>query len=97
MVASYLALGAASFALYPIAITLVCEKLAQSKIVSATELMLLAYSVGSVAGPLLAAYITTSNNGIPWYLTACLATTCVYMLLTAKRRVPDQDSPVAEL
>ncbi|MBT1062322.1 hypothetical protein KJY73_02000 [Bowmanella sp. Y26] len=32
--------------LYPIAFTLVCEKLAQSKIVSATELMLLAYIVG---------------------------------------------------
>ena len=97
LVASYLLLGAASFALYPIAITLVCEALAQNKIVSATELMLLAYSVGSVIGPLLAAYITTSSNSIPWYLTACLATTCVYMLLTTKRRVPDQDSPVAEL
>ncbi|MBN7818489.1 MFS transporter [Bowmanella yangjiangensis] len=97
LVASYLLLGAASFALYPIAITLVCETLAQNKIVSATELMLLAYSLGSVIGPLLAAYVTTSSNSIPWYLTACLATTCVYMLLTAKRRVPDQDSPVAEL
>ncbi|MBT1062324.1 hypothetical protein KJY73_02010 [Bowmanella sp. Y26] len=42
-------------------------------------------------------YITTSNNDIPWYLTACLATTCAYMLLNAKRRVPDPNSPVAEL
>ena len=96
LVISYLVLGAASFALYPIAITLACERLDVNKIVSATELMLLAYSVGSVIGPLLAAYMPSAKHGLPLYLAVCLTTTCVYMLINANRRLPDSNTPVAE-
>ena len=47
-------LGMAVFALYPVAINLGCDKLDASYIVSATQVMLFSYSVGSVAGPVLA-------------------------------------------
>ncbi len=97
LVTSYLSLGAATFALYPIAITLACEKLVVSKIVSATELMLLTYSIGSVFGPLLAAYLISSENGLPLYLAACLMTTSIYMLINANRRLPREETPVTEL
>ncbi|MEF1221131.1 MFS transporter, partial [Photobacterium damselae] len=40
-------LGMSSFALYPIAITLACDKLESSQIVAATQVMLFSYSVGS--------------------------------------------------
>ncbi|WP_417764297.1 MFS transporter [Shewanella chilikensis] len=79
-----LLLGAAAFALYPIAITLACDSLDSSKIVAATELMLLSYSVGSVIGPLVANGFQ-QQQGLPMYLGLCLTTTCIYMLMSSVR------------
>lgn len=93
----YLLLGACSFALYPIAITLACDNLPGNKIVSATEIMLLSYSVGSVIGPLLAAFVSVSSNGLPVYLAVCLLTTSLYMLLNRGRRIPAGDTQVADI
>lgn len=78
-------LGAAAFALYPIAITLACRNLSSSKIVAAAELMLLSYSVGSVLGPLIAGFSIDAAMGLMLYLAICFAATLVYMLIATKR------------
>lgn len=95
LIVSYLILGAASFALYPIAITLACDSLPMAKIVSASEIMLLSYSLGSVFGPMLAANISDASNGILLYLGGCLATTCIYMLIKSMQDIPTGNTPVA--
>jgi len=95
LVVSYLVLGAASFALYPIAITLACDSLPMAKIVSATEIMLLSYSLGSVLGPMLAANFSDASDGILLYLGGCLATTCIYMLIKSMKDIPTGSTPVA--
>ena len=93
----YLLLGACSFALYPVAIALACDGLPVTKIVAATEFMLLSYSIGSVAGPLLAANTGIASQGLPVYLAVCLLATSLYMLLSSNRRVPAKEPPVADL
>ena len=90
-------LGACSFALYPVAITLACDKLEVSKIVSATEIMLLSYSFGSVLGPLFAALLSDSADGLPVYLGVCLFATCIYMLIKSSRKISTTDTPIAGL
>ncbi|TVP13353.1 MFS transporter [Shewanella sp. KCT] len=87
---SYFILGAASFALYPIAISLACDRLPSIKIVSATEVMLLCYSLGSVAGPLLALTLSNKGHGMMIYLAICLLSTCLYMLLKSLQKLDGQ-------
>ncbi|MDR9829376.1 MFS transporter [Vibrio sp. FNV 38] len=74
-------LGMATFALYPIAINLACDKLDTRYIVSATQVMLFSYSVGSVFGPVVADLSMGENNGLMSYLFLTLLATCIYMLL----------------
>jgi hypothetical protein len=93
----YLLLGACTFALYPVAIELACDGLPVTKIVAATEFMLLSYSIGSVAGPLLAANTGLVSQGGPVYLMECLIANGLYILLNSNRRVPAKDTPVANL
>lgn len=95
LVSSYFILGACSFALYPIAITLACDSLPMAKIVSATEIMLLSYSVGSVLGPLMATYFSDKSHGVLIYLGGCLITTCIYMLIKSMKKIPTGNTPVA--
>jgi hypothetical protein len=76
-------LGMAVFALYPVAINLGCDKLDASYIVSATQVMLFSYSVGSVAGPVLADWFMLGSQGLMGYLFATLLATCIYMLLAS--------------
>lgn len=76
-------LGMAVFALYPIAITLGCEQLDSKFIVSATQVMLFSYSVGSVIGPVLAGEFMHKPHGLLGYLFAMLVPTTIYMLLAA--------------
>ncbi|WP_394240716.1 MFS transporter [Vibrio astriarenae] len=74
-------LGMATFALYPIAINLACDKLETRYIVSATQVMLFSYSIGSVLGPVVADLSMGENNGLMSYLFLSLLATCIYMLL----------------
>ncbi|WP_228768331.1 MFS transporter [Shewanella sp. TC10] len=92
---SFLVLGASTFALYPIAITLACDNLPVEKMVSATEMMLLCYSVGSVLGPLLATTFTEAGNGLIIYLGVCLITTSIYMLIKSAETLPSGHKPIA--
>lgn len=95
LIVSYLILGACSFALYPIAITLACDSLPMAKIVSVTEVMLLSYSIGSVFGPMLAANLSDAPNGIVFYLAGCLITTCIYMFIKSIKNIRAGKTPVA--
>ncbi|MCL1057247.1 MFS transporter [Shewanella gelidimarina] len=90
---SYFILGASCFALYPIAITLACDALSVEKIVAATELMLLSYSVGSVFGPLIAAHSSQSAHSLILYLGFVLTTTSIYMLLKSLQRTHSGHTP----
>jgi hypothetical protein len=57
--------------------------------------MLLSYSFGSVFGPLLAANLFASANGIMLYLGGCLFTTCIYMLIKSLKGISTDNTPVA--
>ncbi|EGA65045.1 MFS transporter [Vibrio brasiliensis] len=76
-------LGMATFALYPVAINLGCDKLDANYIVSATQVMLFSYSIGSVAGPVAADWFMTGAQGLMGYLFATLLATCIYMLIAS--------------
>ena len=76
-------LGVAAFALYPIAINLGCDKLGSQYIVSATQVMLLSYSLGSVFGPIIAGWYMSGDHGLMGYLFAILLATCLTMLVAS--------------
>ncbi|GLT19880.1 MFS transporter [Vibrio zhanjiangensis] len=73
-------LGMAAFALYPIAINLGCNNLEPQYIVSATQVMLFSYSIGSVFGPVLADLYMSAEHNLMGYLFSILLATCLYML-----------------
>lgn len=75
----------ATFGIYPVAINLGCEKLDERFIVSATQVMLFSYSVGSVAGPVVADGFLSQLHGLLGYLFAALLATCIYMLVAASK------------
>ncbi|MBY8153234.1 MFS transporter [Vibrio fluvialis] len=83
LAAGLFVLGMATFAIYPIAINLGCDKLDASYIVSATQVMLFSYSIGSVAGPVLADWFMQGTQGLLGYLFVTLLATCIYMLLSS--------------
>ncbi|ANU38127.1 MFS transporter [Vibrio scophthalmi] len=80
---SLFVLGMAIFALYPVAINLGCDKLDPAYIVSVTQVMLFSYSIGSVAGPVLADHFMLGEQGLLGYLFATLMATCIYMLFAS--------------
>ncbi|PHM62932.1 MFS transporter [Xenorhabdus ishibashii] len=92
MIVALALLGMSSFALYPIAITLACDKLDASYIVAASQVMLLSYSIGSAIGPLSAShfmlqhYFKAQHNGLMSFFFIVLLATAIYMLLASLRR-----------
>ena len=81
-------LGMSAFALYPIAITLACDGLESASIVSATQIMLFSYSVGSAFGPVAANYIMQTETGLTGFFFAVLTATAIYMLMVSLRTKP---------
>ncbi|MDC9589186.1 MFS transporter [Xenorhabdus sp. XENO-10] len=92
MIVALALLGMSSFALYPIAITLACDKLDSSYIVAASQVMLLSYSIGSSIGPLgaghfmLQHYFQAQHNGLMSFFFIVLLVTAIYMLLASLGR-----------
>ncbi|KLU14451.1 MULTISPECIES: MFS transporter [Xenorhabdus] len=92
MIVSLALLGMSSFALYPIAITLACDKLDASYIVVASQVMLLSYSIGSAVGPLVAGhfmlhhYFKVQHHGLMSFFFIVLLATAIYMLLASLYR-----------
>ncbi|GAM63603.1 permease of the major facilitator superfamily [Vibrio ishigakensis] len=78
-------IGMATFALYPIAINLGCDKLDESFVVSVTQVMLFCYSIGSVSGPMLADWFMSGSQGLMAYLFATLMATAIYMFIASIR------------
>ena len=76
-------LGMATFALYPIAISLGCETLDQQYIVSAAQVMLLSYSIGSVFGPVASGTFMHKQHGLLGYLFVALVATGIYMIIAS--------------
>ncbi|MDX2319485.1 MAG: MFS transporter [Moritella sp.] len=93
---SYMLLGASVFSLYPVAISLACDNLSVSKIVAATEIMLLSYSAGSVAGPAMAQCFKQYHNGLIMYLGVCMLTMCIYMLIKSATSKPSDHSAIPQ-
>lgn len=79
-------LGMATFALYPIAINLGCNKVDTLYLVSVTQVMLFCYSVGSVVGPVIANSFMGTRSGLLTYLFASLLATTIYMLIASLKR-----------
>jgi MFS family permease len=96
LIGSYFLLGACCFALYPIAITLACDLLPNEKIVSATEVMLLSYSAGSVIGPILVLAFHEYEHGLILYLGLCLIATCLYLLFKSTEKAPIDHYPLPD-
>ena len=78
-------LGAATFALYPIAINLGCKGLDERFVISVTQVMLFCYSIGSVSGPIVADKFMGQEHGLLGYLFTALVATGVYMLFAASK------------
>lgn len=78
---SLFVLGMAGFALYPVAINLVCEHLPTHYLVSATQVMLLCFSAGSIFSPALAAQVMQQHS-LLIYLFVALFSTCLYLLIS---------------
>ncbi|MCW8330212.1 MFS transporter [Photobacterium sp. SDRW27] len=81
-------MGMSAFALYPIAITLACDELNANYIVSATQVMLFSYSVGSASGPMLAYQFMAEKAGLMDFFFLVLLATAIYMLLVSAKRKP---------
>ncbi|MFV0575365.1 MAG: MFS transporter [Vibrio sp.] len=79
-------LGMATFSLYPIAISLACDGLEESYIVSATQVMLLSYSIGSVIGPVGAQMQMGHQEGLLGFLFMILLATAIYMFAVSMKR-----------
>ncbi|NCF71056.1 MAG: MFS transporter [Chlamydiales bacterium] len=56
-------IGGLTFAVYPVSISHVCDRVDQEDIVSVTGLLLLAYSIGSVVGPILTSVYIEKVSG----------------------------------
>lgn len=81
-------LGMSAFALYPIAITLACDGIESASIVSATQIMLFSYSVGSALGPVAASYFMQQSMGLMGFFFGILLATSIYMLLVSMKTKP---------
>ncbi|KLV04144.1 MFS transporter [Photobacterium aquae] len=81
-------LGMSAFALYPIAITLACDGIPSQSIVSATQVMLFCYSVGSALGPVAADFYMGQEQGLMAYFFGILLATSLYMLLVSLKTKP---------
>ena len=81
-------LGMSAFALYPIAITLACDGIESASIVSATQIMLFSYSVGSALGPVAAQYFMRQSLGLMGFFFVVLLATAIYMLFVSMKTKP---------
>jgi MFS family permease len=90
-------IGGLTFAVYPVSISHVCDRVDHEDIVSVTGLLLLAYSIGSVLGPVAASVyireISGSAEGLFSFISIISLILAAYGgFATFKRaRVPEED------
>ena len=68
-----LLLGGCTFTIYPVSISYGCDSLESKDIVSGTQTLLLAYSLGAMIGPLLASILMATS---PWWLMGYISICC---------------------
>ncbi len=80
--------GGCTFTIYPVSISYGCDSLDSKDIVSGTQTLLLAYSLGAMVGPLLASILMTTS---PWWLIAYISLCCAILigLLSWRKVVSD--------
>ena len=63
----WIALGLAGFSLYPVAMAWGCEEASRDELVTMNQLLLLSYSIGTLAGPSLTSFLMQrySDNWMP--------------------------------
>lgn len=85
-----LLLGGCTFTIYPVSISYGCDNLEPKDIVSGTQTLLLAYSVGAMIGPVIASlFMSLSQWGLIAYLSICCL---VLMILMGWRKKVSEPS-----
>lgn len=87
MAPSLVALGLAGFSLYPVAMAWGCEDASRDELVTMNQLLLLSYSVGTLAGPSLTSFLMQrySDNWMPLVI-ALVALLYMPVLMVGGRR-----------
>lgn len=82
--------GGLAFSLYPISLSQACDELTPEQMVSANQGMLLAYSLGSMTGPLLASQAMqyTSAAALFVYFAVCGGALALFLFWRQKQRQP---------
>ena len=82
--------GGLAFSLYPISLSQACDELTPEQMVSANQGMLLAYSLGSMTGPLLAsqAMQRTGPAALFAYFALCGGLLTLYLFWRQRQRSP---------
>lgn len=82
MAPSLIALGLAGFSLYPVAMAWGCEEASRDELVTMNQLLLLSYSLGTLAGPSLTSFLMQrySDNWMPMVI-ALVALSFMPMLM----------------
>ncbi len=82
--------GGVSFTIYPLSITHTIDMLDSDDLVSATGALYVAYGIGAIIGPILAAYIMdiVGPNGLYFFMAGVSLLTSVYILLRVIKKAP---------
>ena len=82
--------GGLVFSIYPISLSHACDELTPEQMIGANQAMLLAYSLGSTVGPLLAsqAMARLGPSGLFGYFTLCAGGLALYLVWRQKVRAP---------
>lgn len=93
-----LLLGGCTFTIYPVSISYACDSLENHDIVSGTQTLLLAYSVGAMSGPILASFFMSY---VPWGLFTYLLSCCILLIMilswrrSVKEAAPQEEQFIA--
>lgn len=88
MAPSLIALGLAGFSLYPVAMAWGCEDASRDELVTMNQLLLLSYSVGTLAGPSLTSFLMQrySDNWMPMVIALVALSFMPVLMLGGGRR-----------
>jgi MFS family permease len=93
-------LGGLSFGLYPVAMTLVCEKKPKEQLTALTGLLILIYSVGMIFGPMLTPFFNQLKDPYGLYLEIIVFSSFLalhgLLVLFKKEKKPLQEVSLGE-
>lgn len=88
MAPSLIALGLAGFSLYPVAMAWGCEDASRDELVTMNQLLLLSYSIGTLAGPSLTSFLMQrySDNWMPMVIALVALSFMPVLMMDGRRR-----------